>query len=210
MCVCAWKLLLISKATKRSHLDPVALYSVWTLTYCLGCKLLLFQMYIKMNSTQIPILWVANIFGYFKLNTMWATPKALLITDENLYLHNIRYLSPVLENWFADRYKLIVDILSFSFNTAWKCFISDPHLNTMSTQKDITGHRRFVQGSRSGIEELRPLKSHWLLSAVINYERQSGWCSQMKQNMFGCAAQPPNDAGKQKDNCPLRWLGKSF
>lgn len=83
----------------------------------------------------------------------------------------------------------------------------------MSTQKDITGDTRFVQDSEvisSGIEELCPLKSHWLVSAVINYERQTGWCSQMKQNMFGCAAQPSNDAGKQKDNCPLRWLGKSF
>ena len=62
----------------------------------------------------------------------------------------------------------------------------------------------------SGIEELFLLKSHWLVSAVINYERQTGWCSQMKQNMFGCAAQPSNDAGKQKDNCPLRWLEKSL
>lgn len=62
----------------------------------------------------------------------------------------------------------------------------------------------------SGIKELWLLKSHWSVSAVINYERQTGWCSQMKQNMFGCAAQPSNDAGKQKDNCPLRWLGKSL
>lgn len=61
-----------------------------------------------------------------------------------------------------------------------------------------------------GIKELCLLKSHWLVSAVINYERQTGWCSQMKQNMFGCAAQPSNDAGKQKDNCPLRWLWKSL
>lgn len=53
-------------------------------------------------------------------------------------------------------------------------------------------------------------QTHWLVSAVINYERQTGWCSQMKQNMFSCAAQPSNDASKQKDNCPLRWLGKSF
>lgn len=52
-------------------------------------------------------------------------------------------------------------------------------------------------------------QTHWLVSAVINYERQTGWCSQMKQNMFSCAAQPSNDASKQKDNCPLR-LGKSF
>lgn len=95
---------------------------------------------------------------------------------------------------------------------AWEGFIYHPYLN-MSTQKDITGDTRFVQDSEvisSGIGELRLLKSHWLVSAVINYERQTGWCSQMKQNMFGCAAQPSNDAGKQKDNCPLRWLGKSF
>lgn len=62
----------------------------------------------------------------------------------------------------------------------------------------------------SGIKELWLVKSHWSVSAVINYERQTGWCSQMKQNMFGCAAQPSNDAGKQKDNCPLRWREKSF
>lgn len=84
---------------------------------------------------------------------------------------------------------------------------------TTSTQKNISGDTKFAQDSEvisSGIEELCSLKSHWLVSAVINYERQTGWCSQMKQNMFGCAAQPSNDAGKQKDNCPLRWLGKSF
>lgn len=92
-------------------------------------------------------------------------------------------------------------------------FVYAPYLNIMSIQKDITGDTRLVQDGEvisSGIQELCPLKSHWLVSAVINYERQTGWCSQMKQNMFGCAAQPSNDAGKQKDNCPLRWLGKSF
>lgn len=80
-------------------------------------------------------------------------------------------------------------------------------------ERKTTGDTRLVQDSdviSSGIKELWLLKSHWLVSAVINYERQTGWCSQMKQNMFGCAAQPSNDAGKQKDNCPLRWLEKSF
>lgn len=79
--------------------------------------------------------------------------------------------------------------------------------------KPITGDTRLVQDSdviSSGIKELWRLKSQWLVSALINYEHQTGWCCQMKQNMFGCGAQPSNDAGKQKENCPLRWLEKSF
>lgn len=84
------------------------------------------------------------------------------------------------------------------------------HIQTSRpTHGNMQDSCRTVKQSR-GIKELCLLKSHWLVSAVINYERQTGWCSQMKQNMFGCAAQPSNDAGKQKDNCPLRWLWKSL
>lgn len=109
---------------------------------------------------------------------------------------------------FAKRYKYTTIHLFFLFNLVWEGV-----KKIVSIKYDIVGDARFVQDSEvisSGIEELWPFKSLWLVSAAINYERQTGWCSQMKQNMFGCAAQPANDAGKQKDNCPLRWWGKSL